>query len=245
MKLKQLSFNLGILLFALSTCTNNTYAQKKWKGDGNVVKEERTVDAFKQLELSGVFNAQLSQGAKEKVVIETDQNLQKLIETVNKNDKLIIKTKEEFKKRKSTKINVYVTVTDINYLEIGGVGKISCASRLTLDNLELEIFGVGNTNLELDCEMLNAEISSVGNTELVGEVETAFIENSGVGNLNAFDLRVQKLNLENSGIGKAKVYAEKEISVENSGIGGLQYKGNAVIKDFESSGIGKIKQIDN
>jgi len=238
MKLKQLSINLSILLLAFSISTTNIYAQKKWKGDGNVVKEERTISAFTQLELSGV-------GVEEKVVVETDQNLQELIETINENDKLIIKSKKELKKLKSTKTNIYVTVTDINYLEIGGVGNISCNNQLTLDNLNLEIFGVGNTNLELDCEMLKAEMSAVGNIELAGEVETAFIENSGVGNLNAFDLQVQNLDIENSGVGKAKVYAVKELSIENSGIGNLSYKGDAVIKNIESSGIGKIKRVDD
>jgi len=245
MKIKRLFINLSILLFAFLISTNVMHAQKKWKGDGNVVKEERTFDAFEQLELSGVFNVQLSQGENEKVVVETDQNLQVLVETINENGKLIIKSKKGIKNIKSTKMNVYVTVADINYLEIGGVGNTSCTSLLTLDNLNLEVSGVGNTSLELDCEELNAELSSVGNIELAGEVETAFIENSGVGNLNAFDLEVLNLDLENSGIGNAKVYASNELSVENSGMGNLYYKGNAILKDFETSGMGKVKRVDD
>lgn len=243
--MKQLSINLSILILALLTTTTNLNAQKKWKGDGNVVKEKRTVEAFDQLELSGVFNVQISQGDKEEVIVETDQNLQPLVETVNENGKLIIKSKKGVKNQKSTKMMVYVTVTDINNLEIGGVGNVSCTNQLVLDNLDLEISGVGNTNLELDCEELNAELSSVGNIELAGEVETAFVENSGVGNLNALKLEVQNLDLENSGIGNAKVYAIQELSVENSGMGNLHYKGDADIKNFETSGMGKVKRIND
>jgi len=242
--MKQLSINLSILLLTFLTSTSGTYAQKKWKGDGNVVKEERAVKAFDYLNLSGVFNVELIQGEKEKVVVETDQNLQELVEIVNENGKLIIQSKKGVSKTKSTKMNVYVTITDVNYLEIGGVGNISCSNRLSLDNLNLEISGVGNTSLDLDCETLDAELSSVGNIELMGEAETATIENSGVGNLNAFDLEIQNLDLENSGIGNAKVYAEQELSVENSGMGNLFYKGNATIKDFEISGMGKVKRVD-
>lgn len=243
--MKQLSINLSILLLALLTATNGLYAQKKWKGDGNVVKEKRTVEAFEQLELSGVFNVQLNQGDKEEVIVETDQNLQLLVETVNENGKLIIKSKKGVNKRKSTKMVVYVTLTNINYLEIGGVGNVTCVNQLSLNNLNLEVSGVGNANLNLDCDALNAEFSSVGNIELIGEVETAFIENSGVGNLNAYELEVQNLDLENSGIGNAKVYASHELSVENSGMGNLYYKGSAEIKDFETSGMGKVKRVDD
>lgn len=243
--MKQLSINLSILLLALLTATNGLYAQKKWKGDGNVVKEKRTVGTFEQLELSGVFNVQLSQGDQEEVIVETDQNLQELVETINENGKLIIKSKKGVNKTKSTKMNVYVTVTNINNLEIGGVGNISTENLLVLDGLNLEISSVGNTSLELDCDALNAEFSSVGNIELKGEVETAVVENSGVGNLNALDLEVQNLDLENSGMGNAKVYATNELSIENSGMGNLYYKGNADIKDFETSGMGKVKRVDD
>jgi len=243
--MKQLIINSSILLLAFLTSTNYTYAQKKWKGDGNVVKEERTISAFEQLELNGVFNVYLSQGEKEKVFVETDQNLQVLVETVYENGKLIIKSKKGVNKIKSTKMNVYVTIADISYLEIGGVGNTSCDNKLSLDNLTLEVSGVGNTNLELDCKQLKAELSPVGNIELMGEAETASIENSGVGNLNAYDFQIQNLDLENSGIGNAKVYAAKELSVENSGMGNLFYKGNAVLKDFETSGMGKVKRVDD
>lgn len=242
-KMKQFRISLSILLLAFLT-TNCAYAQKK-KGDGNVVKQERQVGTFNELELSGVFNVEISQGEKELVVVETDQNLQEYIETNNENGRLVIKTEKGVSIKKSTKLNVYVTVADINYLEISGVGNISCLDKLILSSLNLEISGVGNTSLALDCEILNAENSSVGNIELVGEIETAFIENSGVGNLNAFELIVQNLTFENSGVGKAKVYAAQELSIENSGIGNLFYKGNANIKKFESSGIGKIKRVED
>jgi hypothetical protein len=221
-----------------------TSCSKGLTGNGNVITKERTVTTFSSLAIKGVFNVFINQGDKETVKIETDENLQDIIETINKDNILTIKTKDKISLTKSTKMNVYVTIKDLTNIDIDGVGAVSTTSTLKLENMELKFSGVGNVSLEMNCKTLNADISAVGNIMLKGSADEAKMTVSGTGSLSAFDFTVQNLTIDLSGIGNADVHAENEISITSSGVGNVSYTGNAVVKKMNTSGIGKVKKIN-
>jgi len=184
------------------------------------------------------------QGDEPKVVIETDENLIETIKIIEDNGKLTIKSKKGVNIKKSTKMNVYVTLQNLDELEIKGVGNVSTENMLTFSNaLNVEVMNVGNTRLQLHCKNLKANFASTGNINLDGEVQEAAIKNSGVGNVHAFDLIVEDLTIENSGIGNVKIYATQYLDIRSSGIGNLEYKGDAIIKDINISGLGKVRKL--
>ena len=73
---------LFVLTFSLYSCVNTI------DGDGNVVTEERNVNTFNKIDISGHFEVFIKQGKQENVEIETDQNLLQLIETETKKEVL-------------------------------------------------------------------------------------------------------------------------------------------------------------
>lgn len=213
------------------------------KGNGNVIEKEYNVTSFQQLNIEGVFNTWISQGEENLVVVEADENLIHLIEVIEENDNLTLQTKKKMKIKKSTKMNVYVTLTDIENMEIAGVRNVKCDSVLNLDYLVLEVNGVGNTSLLINCDQLEAEFSSVGNIDFEGEAVEANFEISGTGNLDASEFEVENLTVENSSIGNVKIYATETLEINSSGIGNLYYKGDAELKNFNVSGIGKVNKM--
>lgn len=226
----------GLLLSAF------TLPEESIRGNGNVVTRERTVSPFTELEVTGTMNVFLSQGASEAVKVETDENLQEIIEIISKDNKLIVQCKKGISIKKSTKANVYVTIKNITKLNSDGVGNIESTSSLTLQNLNMNASGVGNTTLDLTCKKLNAIISAVGNVKLKGNAEEAILNASGTGNLNASDFKVKKLSAKVSGVGNASVHADEEITINASGIGNISYTGDAPVKKISSDGIGKVKR---
>ena len=56
------------------------------------------------------------------------------------------------------------------------------------------------------------------------------IKNSGVGSIQAAGFIVQKMDIDNSGVGSAEVNAEKELKVKDSFLGKVVNKGNAPTK---------------
>ena len=56
-------------------------------------------------------------------------------------------------------------------------------------------------------------------------------------------MKLNKLDLNVSGVGKTKVYVEQEIAVRSTGVGNVHVRGDAVITELHSSGVGKVKKM--
>jgi uncharacterized protein YdgA (DUF945 family) len=110
-----------------------------------------------------------------------------------------------------------------------------------VDTLHIKGNGVGNLKLDLIANLLNADFDMVGNIDLSGKADRAIFTNNGVGNLDASQLRVQDLDLNSSGIGKAEVFCVGNLSLVVDGIGKVSYTGNPTIIKKEVSGIGKVE----
>lgn len=214
------------------------------RGNGNVITTTRFVDPFSMIEINGVFNIYLLQGDEELVKVETDENIQDYVKVRVVDGKLKVDTDDDINFKKLTKNNVYITLKDVEKVEINSVGKTECKNTLVLDNLKLDFNGVGKTVFRLDCNQLNADVSSVGTLILEGKAKSANIDHSGVGSLQAFDFIVDYLAVELSGVGSAEVNARSEISLESSGIGSIKYKGKADVVKKSISGIGSVRHVN-
>jgi len=218
-------------------------AQRKIRGNGNVVTEEHNVGSFSELFLDGVCNIYIDQGNEAKVIVEADENLHDYIYVDHSGDRLDIDMKSRINIKSRNKLNIYVTVKDLEKLRIMGVGNVKTKGTLKLDNLKMKVTGVGNVELDLDANTLDAELNSVGNVSLSGSIDEAEIDNGGVGKLDAYDMKINKLDLNVSGVGKTEVYVEKEVAVRSTGVGNVHVRGDAVITDLHSSGVGKVKKM--
>ncbi len=212
-------------------------------GNGNVVEQVREVGSFDRITIGGIFQVYLSQGDQEQVKVVADENLHPVILTDNKGSHLRISMPNGVEIKKSKKLEVYVTLNNIDKLDISSVGNVATSSALQLENLDLSISSVGKTALALNCNQLDIQADMVGNVMLEGKANEVIIRNSGVGSLQAFDLEAKKLSIDNKGVGGAELYATDEISIHSRGVGQVKYKGEAVVKELEVSGIGKVKKI--
>ncbi len=215
---------------------------RKVKGSGTVTTEKREVSPFDRIEIDGVFKVFLSQGDNESAEVEIDDNLQQYVVLKNEGRKLVLEIKDDINFSKTTKNNVYITVKNINELDIEGVCTVETQTPLKCADFSLEVNGVTNGNFEIYCDKLNADLDGVGNIKLRGEATELTVKKDGVGSFNSENMKAVKVNIRNSGVGSASVYASEELSMKNSGVGSITYSGDAVIKDLDSDGIGKIKK---
>ena len=236
-------FTMALLgVFILFQQVQVSAQSKRVRGNGDVTTEVHDVESFSTLELAGVLNVYIEQGDKESVTVETDENLHEFVVIENRGNSLIIDTQKRISIKKKSKMNVYVTVRDIDRLEISGVGHVETSETLRLKDLDLRIKSVGNVKLDLEADNLNARLSSVGNVSLSGKIGKADIDNTGVGKLAAYDLHNEVLKLKAAGVGKTEVYASKELAIKSTGVGNVYYKGDAVITDLNVRGVGRVKK---
>ncbi len=239
MKKKQSVIGLLTLMVLLLASCSGFYGTGT-DGNGTVITENRKVTSFSKIEMNGVFNLILNQGEKEVVQIETDENLIDFFEVDVADNTLFIGLKENTEIGDYTKLNIFVTLVDINQLKMNGVGDVSVENTLNLDNLEIENVGVGDINLALDCDKVSVVNSAVGDINLSGQSTSLDIVNSAVGDISTEDLKSKTVTVNNSGVGDVKVHASKSITIESSGVGDVTYYGNPDIKNIENNAVGDV-----
>ena len=228
------TFFAGCLLFV--SALTAVYAQNKEKetleGNGKLVTRDVAVSSFDALKASGVYELKLTQGNKESVKIEADENLQDLFNVHNDGSRLVVEMKKMENKslKPKNKMRVYITFRKLKDLDLSTVGNVSADNALTFDDLDVDAKSVGNINLNLSANKLNLDNKSVGDVKLSGKAQTAVFKNKGVGSLNAGNFVVQTMNIENTGVGSAEVNAEKELKVKDSFLGKVKNKGAAPVR---------------
>jgi len=229
-----------IVQIAISSCAIQS---NKIRGNGVITKESREIYSFNRVEIDGVVNVIFLQGTEEKVVVEADENLQPYIHVYTAGNKLIIDTDDD-KNYKFTENNIYITFKDVEVINHNGVGSIINEGIVKCIDLALNNNGVGQINLHLECEKLSARQKGVGSLKLKGSSNFLDLENSGVGQVNSTEMIANYVDIRNTGVGSTNVYAEKEISITSTGVGSVKYKGDAVVKNINASGIGGVKKTD-
>jgi len=217
--------------FSLQAQKNDKYDDKdRIEGSGNVITKDISVKSFDELDASGVFNLQLSQGDKETLRIEADDNLMDLFIVENEGSTLKIKMKKNSNFNSKKQLKVYITFKTLKSMNLGMVGGTSSDDKLKFTDLKLKNQSVGSVSLNMTLQTLNMENQSVGSVKLEGSAENAVVKNNSVGSINAGNFVVQKMDIENNGVGSATVNAEKELKYSDSFLGKVSNRGNATVK---------------
>ena len=239
-KINRIAGNALILAILLSFQSGCTFAFNGVKGDGNVVKQERTIGSFNEIEVGGAFRVFLSQGNEEKLIVEADENLLDIITTEVRGNTLEISTNKDI--RNYDALNIYLTFKEIEELDISGACKLSADNKLRFDDLDLECSGASNVELKFSANNLDMDFSGASDVELYGSADKVELEVSGASNLDAFEFETNYFDIDVSGASHAKIFVKEELSAEVSGAASLKYKGSPVITNHDVSGAGSMKK---
>lgn len=210
---------------------------------GNLITKVINVKSFNTIEASGLYELVLSEGQKEDVKIEADDNMQQMFSVSNNGDKLVIEMPElknhdinSKGKNRRNLLNwkVYVTYKNLKKLDVSLVGSVTSSTSLKSDAIEINSKAVGNITLQINTSKLNVTNKGVGNITLRGTATDAIVANAGVGKFDGEDLLVQTMDIDNSGVGGADVNVEKNLKIKQSFLGKVRNKGNA--KTYKGEG---------
>lgn len=202
------------------------------EGNGKLVTRDVAVSPFESLKASGIYELKLSQGDKESVRIEADENLQEYFTVRNEGSSLVIDMKKLDNKniKSKSKMRVYVSFKKLKQLDLGTIGNVASDEQLSFENLDMKNRSVGNVDLRLTAKKLDLTNTSVGNVKLSGNATDVVVKNTGVGSLQAGSFVVQTMNIENTGVGSAEVNAQKNLKVKDSFLGKVKNRGNAPLR---------------
>jgi hypothetical protein len=236
-------FSILAVSFVLSSCEN--YFGKRVRGNGIKKTEERNVNTFKNIEVSGDENVYISQGETASLRIEGDENLLPFIEVSQEGDKIYVRVRRGYNIQPTGEMRVYAKAPVFRDIDVSGACNIIGESKISnTENLEMHVSGAGDIKMDLDAPGVKAEISGSGSIFLKGQTRDVTLGLSGAGHAHCFDLLAENTRVDISGAGDAEVYASVKLDAEVSGAGSVSYKGNAANVNQHVSGAGSVRKAD-
>lgn len=217
---------------------------QKLKGDGPVVKQERTVNGFSRISSSIDGTVYVTQEGDRKLTIEAQQNILDVIETPVVDGRLSIYFKNGKRIGRHDPIIVRISTPVINDLDLQGSADLQVTNDINTSELKLNISGSGELKLKQAqvSQGLYANISGSGNILALGG--TAALGNftvSGSGSINMLPVIIPKVEAHISGSGNIRTTATEQLDVHISGSGNLWYGGTPQITTH-ISGSGNVRK---
>jgi hypothetical protein len=222
-----------------------TFGSCQWsgetiRGDGHLVTETFSVEYFHSIELAGMFNVTLEQGADLQVVLETDANLHDLISIDVKDEVLEVRTTRDVMLR-PTKMELHIIYPELRRMDVGGASRISANRVIVAEDLVFDISGAASIDLEVEVVDLLTKVAGAGDISLEGHARNHTLDLSGASSLSAQRLITESTDIRLSGAGSASVHATRKLNVNLSGVGSVRYYGDPQEKTINKSGLGSIR----
>ena len=198
----------------------NLSFNKKTKGSGKVATDVRDLRDFKGIDVSGVFQVEITSQKDFEVEIEADDNLLPLIKTEVRGGVLHIETEGRISTDNGLKIRI--SAPDINDIDASGVAKVNLSSIKT-DELRIHTSGASKINVN-------------------GEAAKLFVKVSGASNIEAADLKAVDADIDASGASSVSVFATGELLTDASGASKIRYSGSPKSVEKRSSGASSVRE---
>lgn len=235
MKKSWFSF-LVIGLVTLSFTTGSCIAHIH--GNGKVVKEERNITGFDEIAVSTGIELVINQDTFEKVVVEADENIQKILKTELKGEKLKIYLEEGVNYAKRMK--VYVTVKQLKSMEASAGSEVKTSGKINSESLKIHSSSGSEVNMEVGCTFVSADSSSGSELTVSGTTISLKGDSSSGSELKLSNLIAEKGEVSASSGSELNVHTTKEIKAHASSGAEIDVYGNPALRDTNSSSGGDI-----
>ncbi|WP_229262863.1 head GIN domain-containing protein [Duganella radicis] len=212
------------------------------QGSGKIVRQTREIGHFSALSVGVNGDVEIRLGSTEGISVETDDNLQPLIETVVENGTLRVRPVKNSLKLDTRTMKIIVQARTLERLSIGGSGNVS-ADRLKGENLTIDVGGSGSIHVgQLESESAAIALGGSGSLKAAGNTERLQVSIGGSGRVQLGQLQARDAVVSIGGSGQATVWAKKSLNLSVAGSGDINYYGDPQISK-SIMGSGTIKRL--
>ncbi|HLP35833.1 head GIN domain-containing protein [Lacibacter sp.] len=208
--------------------------------------EARKVSGFHGIKISNAFDVIIKQGNEEAVVVSASEekfrdrikvNVVNGILQISYDNEKVWKWSNE-----NRKLRAYISVKNIDKLDVSGATDIKIDGVLKGSNLKVDLSGASSLKGAISYASVTVDQSGASNSKLSGTVTNLDVDVSGASDFTGFDLITENCRAEASGASDVKITVNKDLKVDASGASDVQYKGTASISDFRTTGASSLKK---
>lgn len=192
-------------------------------GSGSVVSEVRSLPPFHSIDASiGEAHIVITQGSRQALRIETDDNIIGAIETVVSDHVLRVFSAVGYSTDHG--VVIHIDMTSVQSLRFGGAGEMKATGIASDGTLEVVLAGAGSI-------------------QLAGTVDTCEAVVERIGDIDAENLTSRLADIELWGIGDCRITVTDQLNGTIFGEGNIYYAGNPPIVTPCIIGVGRFVPI--
>ncbi len=232
-----------LLALIFTTLCSDTQLFAQVTGEGDIVREEITLEALRGIHLAISAEVILTQGSPQKIVMEGQKNVLDNIKRDVRNG--VWKIGQEKNMRQVKKVTIHITMSVLEDIAVSGSGKVRTEGTFrNVGDLKTAVSGSGKLTLSVEARNIKSAISGSGSIELSGSAHRLDAAVSGSGKILALDVLSEECKVAISGSGNARVHCTQAIDSTIAGSGNVRYKGNPDKVKATVAGSGNITSID-
>jgi hypothetical protein len=186
------------------------------------ISQTRELSGFDKIRLTGVFETQITAGARQtRVVVTGSPDVVARVTTEVRNGTLIVGMRSGTSNE--TGLRLTIALPALRALDSAGVGNTA-------------ITGLTGSAVALTA-------SGAGSIVASGRAGSESISLSGAGKIDATGVDAKDVTVNSSGVGSVKVRASGTLSMNVSGVGEIRYTGQPTHVESHVSGVGSIGRL--
>jgi hypothetical protein len=208
-------------------------------GNRNVVTEDRsTKEDFTKIKVSTGLDLYISQGSKNQITVEADENLQEIIRTEVNDGILKIYSKKNIWKAKARK--VYVTIKNLEALTATSGADVYTNEALEVNNLNINATSGADIHVSVDANTIETTATSGSNIEVSGASNNHISKATSGASIDAYQLQSKNVTVKVTSGANINVYASESIDAKATSGGDIDFKGSPKKVNKKTSSGGSV-----
>ena len=228
---------LLLITTLFSSCAVDMF--NRVNGNRNVVTEDRsTKEDFTKIKVSTGLELYISQGSKNKITVEADENLQDIIITEVKDGVLKIYSEKNIWRSKARK--VYVTIKNLDAIAATSGSDVYTNERLKVNDLNISATSGADITISVDANTVETSATSGSDIEISGVSNNHISKATSGASIDAYQLRSRNVTAKVTSGADINVYASESIVAKATSGGGIDFKGSPKKVDKKTSSRGSV-----
>lgn len=208
-------------------------------GNGNVViKDRKANNNFTKISTKMGLDVYVTQGAKNSITVEADENLHDIIFTEITNGTLEIYSDKNIWKANAKK--VHVTIKNIELLSASSGGSIYSEEKITSKDVIISAASGADIKISIDAANIETNVASGANISINGKSQTLITNAASGSSVSAYNLQSKNVVARASSGANINIYASENMEASASSGGHIGFKGNPKKVTKKSSSGGSI-----
>ena len=231
--IKQTIF-LCILGVSISSCLSD-----KINGNENVISQDRNTNGtYTKIVAQQGLSVYITMDTHEKITVEADENLQKLIQTEISNGTLKLYATKDIGTAKAK--NIHISVPKIKAIHASSGARVISENTLIGDELNVHAGSGSYIDIQISSDAVHSNSSSGASIQLKGKTIRHNASASSGSSIKGYNLKATEVLTTVSSGANVQVHANEKLNAKASSGGHIYYHGNPKIVEKKKSSGGNI-----